>query len=403
MLRTLIGADAFARGMQLYFERYDGTAATVEDFLGAFADSSGLDLGHFARWYEQAGTPVVAVETERDPSAGTLTLRFTQTTPPTPDKADKEPMVVPIVLGLVSADAQPVAIRHERVRDDGVFVLDRSADELTFSGVPPRSVPSLLRGFSAPVRLVLDLSEEELLVLARNDPDPFNRWQAVQDVAARILLRLVRAPGTERESIAALASALESGLAAASADPAFAALLLALPGENEIAQAIRVDVDPDAVRAARETMRRELGQTLASTLRALWTTPEPSGPYRPDAASAGRRALRNAALDLYAAAEAAEAARLRPGPVRRSNQHDRPVRGAGCPDDAWRRGARRDAGPVRRPLPGRAARARQVVRAAGLHPGARHPCPRAGSYDPPRLFARQPQPGALPDRRFFAL
>src|SRR5918993_1999594 len=190
MLRTLIGGDDFRRGMDLYFERCDGTAATVEDFLKAFADVTCRDLAHFARWYEQAGTPRVTVAGHYDRAAQTYRLDFAQSTPPTPGQATKEPMMIPVALGLVAQDGSRLDAACDRVNPNGVFILDKEADSITFTGVASPPVPSLFRAFSAPVKTSLDLSSEELLVLLRHDADAFNRWQAAQTVAMRLLVNL---------------------------------------------------------------------------------------------------------------------------------------------------------------------------------------------------------------------
>src|SRR3954454_25239460 len=188
MLKTLIGDDAFRRGMDLYFVRCDGTAATVEDFLQAFADAAHRDLSHFARWYAQAGTPRVVVNGLYDEAARTYRLDFAQATPPTPGQPTKEPVVIPVALGLVATDGGRIEPTCDRVAN-GVFVLDRAADSITFRNVPSPPVPSVFRGFSAPVKVALDLTGADLLTLLTDDADPFNRWQSAQTVAMRLLVR----------------------------------------------------------------------------------------------------------------------------------------------------------------------------------------------------------------------
>jgi aminopeptidase N len=304
MLRTLIGEADFRRGMDLYFERCDGTAATVEDFLQAFADVTGRDLSHFAQWYAQSGTPRVAVEGSYDASARTYRLEFSQTTAPTPGQPAKAPMVIPIALGLVAADGASMEPSSSRVGADGVFVLDREKDHLVFDEVASRPVPSVFRDFSAPVRASLSLSDEDLVALLLHDTDPFNRWEASQTVATRLLVRAVRS-GTP---IGPGADELAAGLLAfldvdAGKDLAFAALVLQLPSESEVAQEIRTNVDPDPIHQARSELRAIVGARLAKVLVKLRESLADAGPYSPDAASAGRRALRNQALDLIAAAD----------------------------------------------------------------------------------------------------
>ncbi|HVL71062.1 MAG TPA: aminopeptidase N, partial [Beijerinckiaceae bacterium] len=305
MLKTLVGEADFRRGMDLYFARCDGAAATVEDFLDAFAEVTGRDLSRFARWYVQAGTPRVVVSGAYDAAQRRYRLDLAQSTPPTPGQAVKEPMVIPIALGLVARDGRALRPTCGRA-SDGVFVLEGASDSLVFEEVETAPVPSVFRGFSAPVRVVLDLSDEELLVLLRHDGDSFNRWQAAQTVATRLLVRATGSGRVDEAAADALADALDAFLAAeALADPAFAALVLALPSEAEIAQEIGRDVDPDRIFAVRRDLRGRIGRRLAPRLRGLVDALASGGAYSPDAASAGRRALRNAALELVVAGDAA--------------------------------------------------------------------------------------------------
>ncbi|KMO44092.1 aminopeptidase N [Methylobacterium tarhaniae] len=313
MLRTLLGPETFRRGMDRYFAICDGTAATVEDFLAAFAAESGRDLTAFSRWYEQAGTPTVAVSGRHDAAARTYTLTFRQSLPVIATEAAAgaapRPLVIPVVLGLVAPGGGPVEAVSERVRD-GVFVLETAEDTLVFTGVTAPPVPSLFRGFSAPVKVEHALTRDERLTLLAHDGDAFNRWQAAQSLAMEVLVGRARAgaplgpgAGPEGEALTrALATFLDGE---ALADPAFAALVLTLPGEQEIAQAIGAEVDPDAIWRARQTLRVQLGRDLGPRLLALRDAlaEAPGAPFSPDAASAGRRALRNAALDLVTAAD----------------------------------------------------------------------------------------------------
>jgi len=281
MLKTLIGDDAFRRGMDRYFARCDGTAATVEDFLAAFAHAAGKDLSHFARWYAQAGTPRVAVTGHYDAAKRTYRLDFAQATPATPGQAEKAPMAMPVALGLVAADGTPMSPRCSRITGEGVFVLDSAADSITFQDVPSRPVPSLFRGFSAPVKVALDLSDDDLLALLRHDRDPFNRWQAAQTVAMRFLVRAARTGGDEHDAARRLAVALAAFAdREALADPAFAALVLTLPSEAEIAQEIGADVDPAAVFTAREAARRTVGRELITRLGPLFAALKTEGQAR---------------------------------------------------------------------------------------------------------------------------
>ncbi|WP_406856879.1 aminopeptidase N [Alsobacter sp. KACC 23698] len=306
MLKTLVGPEAFKAGMDLYLNRCDGTAATVEDFLACFAEASGMDLSHFSLWYRQSGTPSVAVRSHYDAQARTLRLDFAQSTPPTPGQPEKSPVVIPIRLGLVGRGGAALALTpadHEPLAE-GLFVLDRTADSITFRDVPVVPVPSLLRGFSAPVRLEQELSSEDLLTLFRHDEDPFNRWQAAQSYAMRLMVRAVEAvrSQTTPELDPAFAQALGE-LLAHTEDHAFAAQVMALPSEADVARELGRDIDPDAILAARKTLRAHVGSAISEQLARTYEALASREAYAPTAQAAGRRALRNAGLDLLAAGD----------------------------------------------------------------------------------------------------
>jgi len=310
VLRTLIGEDAFRRGMDLYFARFDGVAATVEDFLSCFAEASGRDLSHFALWYRQAGTPIVSTTGVYDPAAQTFTLTLRQETRPTPGQDDKKPVVIPVALALfgdrdekiplVSADATAEELQR------GVFELTTLSRSIIFTQVPSRPAPSLLRGFSAPVRLEPAPDSADLERLLVCDDDPFNRWQAAQTLALRAIFARVEASRTNTTAPAApgFIDALRSLLAKAEADPAFAAQALGLPSEIDLAREARENVDPDILFAARMSLRAEIGRELASDFERLYASMGDKGTFTPDAAGAGRRALRAVALDFIAAGDA---------------------------------------------------------------------------------------------------
>jgi aminopeptidase N len=305
MLKTLIGAEAFRRGMDLYFARHDGQAATVEDFVACFAEVSGRDLGQFMRWYGQAGTPEVAIAESFETDGGRYILDVAQTVPPTPGQPDKEPMVIPLAVGLIGADGheRPLRLEDGRAPANGVIELTERRHRFVLTGLDAKPVPSFNRGFSAPVKITSDLTDDDLLFLARHDGEPFARWQALQTVGTRLLVRSVAALREGRAAPAEprLAQALGAALENAAFDPAYVAQLLALPSEADIAREIGADVDPDAIHAAREAARRVLGLSLKAPLAAAYERLAGGGAYSPDAASAGCRSLRAAALDLLAA------------------------------------------------------------------------------------------------------
>lgn len=311
MLKVLIGAKAFRAGMDAYFARYDGTAATVEQFIACFAEASGRDLTQFFRWYIQAGTPLVEVKALYNPAAQALTVDFTQSCKKTPGQDEKLPLVIPVELGLLARDGRifnlvtgPQDGASAQELASGVIELTTPQRRIVFQALQERPVISLLRGFSAPVSLAYAASEDDLIALTAHDSDSFNRWQASQTYATRLLLRSVEriragaAPDADPRFIDALRQVLKTS----AADPAFAAQVISLPGESDIAREIGINVDPDAIFAARKALRQAIGSGLGAELRTLYDLLADDGAYSPDAAAAGRRALRNTALDLYAAA-----------------------------------------------------------------------------------------------------
>jgi aminopeptidase N len=307
MLKTLIGDQNFAKGMKLYFQLCDGTAATVEDFLRCFAESSGRNLSHFAQWYEQAGTPQVLITGHYDPNAQTYRLDLAQSTAATPGQSDKEPMVLPIRLGLVGHNGA-IDYTCEELESDGLYVMDRASASLVFKGVSSRPVPSVFRDFSAPVKVSLSLNDEDLMTLLRHDQDPFNRWQAGQSLMMRLLIKRVDGQTAPLEEFAA---SLKAFLEQESVhDPAFAALMLAIPGEGEMAQEKGTCIDPSLIHLVRHTFKQQLHALLLPILKDVRERLKSDEAYSPGAQSAGRRALRNMCLDGIAAADSEQGAAL---------------------------------------------------------------------------------------------
>ena len=308
MVQTLIGRDKFRAGMDLYFARHDGEAATVEQFIQCFADASGRDMTQFMRWYSQAGTPEVTVSGRFDPARQTYTLEVKQNVPPTPGQPVKKPMVIPLGIGLIGTDDRDLALASPHI-EHGVLVLSEPSLTIEFAGIKERPVVSINRGFSAPIKLATDLSSDDLAFLAGHDSDPFNRWQALQTISMRLLIDNVAALQARQmpRSDDKLTAALAAVLADANLEPAFVALALVPPGEGDIAREIGRDIDPDAVFGARRVLRANIGETLGPALAETYERMAVPGPYSPDAASAGRRSLRNVALDILAATGAAEA------------------------------------------------------------------------------------------------
>jgi aminopeptidase N len=301
MLHTLIGEEAFQRGMRLYFERHDGQAVRCEDFVQAMAEASGRDLGGFQRWYGQAGTPEVRVRGRHDPEARRFHLDVSQRTPPTPGQADKAPVVIPLGVGLLDAEGRALPLRLEGENaprgTSRVLEVTEAEQTFTFEDVEHPPVPSLLRGFSAPVRLDAGYSDGELRHLMAHDEDSFARFEAGQTYATRLLLGLVddHAAGRPLTLDPGLADAFVKILADADADPAFVAEALALPSEGVLGQQMPT-IDVDGIHAARRFARAELGRTLRAHWLEVMEALVDSGPYTIDNRAIARRTLRNQAL-----------------------------------------------------------------------------------------------------------
>jgi aminopeptidase N len=306
MLQALLGPQQFRKGMDLYFTRHDGEAATIEQFVQCFADASGRDLSQFMLWYSQSGTPEIVATGSYDARAKTYRLDLAQTLPPTPGQPTKEPMVIPLVAGLVGPDGRDVPLQRADGGpvERGLLTLDRPAATYVFTGIEQRPVPSINRGFSAPVRLTVNVGDEDLRFLANHDSDPFNRWQAVHTLAMRLLVDSTAAirKGEPPRQDPALVAALETVLNSRDLEPAFVAQVIALPSESDIAREIARDVDPDAVYAARQALRLAVMTSLSKTLMTIYQRLSSPEPYSPDADAAGRRALKNTCLDLITAA-----------------------------------------------------------------------------------------------------
>jgi aminopeptidase N len=301
MIHTLIGAKNFRKGMDLYFERHDGQAVRTEEFAQAMQDASGVDLTQFKRWYEQAGTPVVDVQGHHDAAARRYVLTVSQSCPPTPGQDAKLPFHIPFAVGLVAKDGSeiPLQLAGEAKAGGGTRVLSltRAQEKFEFVNVAQPPVPSLLRGFSAPVNLRFDYSDADLTHLMAFDADSFNRWEAGQRLGLNLLLRGIgefraqRAPQFPDTFVKAFARVL----ADAQDDPAFAAEALALPSEGYIAEQME-EIDPDAIHSVRRSLRKHIATALRNELLAAYRTSTAPQPYSPDARSAGLRALRNLCL-----------------------------------------------------------------------------------------------------------
>ncbi len=307
MMQTLVGREGFRAGMDLYFARHDGQAVTCDDFAQAIADANpgsalALHLPAFKRWYAQAGTPRVHAQGHYDAQLRQYTLRLSQHCPATPGQEHKQPFVIPVNVGLVAADsgkALPVQLDgQDQARPSALLVLTESQHEYRFVGVDEEPVPSLLRGFSAPVVLECDYSDTQLLTLLAHDSDPFNRWEAGQRLVLRAAINsiaqeqdLTRAKVLNDATVEALRAVLRSP----ALDAAFKDLVLTLPSESYIAEQLDV-VDPQRIHAVREAMRMQLALALHEDWAWAFEAHQDNGAYTPDAHSSGRRALAGLAL-----------------------------------------------------------------------------------------------------------
>ena len=315
MQHNLVGREGFAKGMKLYFERHDGQAVTCDDFAQAMADANPESdlarlLPQFKRWYSQAGTPLVQASGQYDAAARTYTLQLSQSCAPTPGQPDKAPFVIPVALGLLGADGSALPLQLEgETKAEGTsrtVVLSEAEQTLRFVNVDSAPIPSLLRGFSAPVQLAYDYSDAELLSLLAHDSDAFNRWEASQRLALRIAIKNIannpegtRTTGQNGLNILPdeFVQAMRDVLRNPTLDAAFKELVLTLPSESYIAEQLD-EVDPQRVHAVREAMREQLALALEADWQTAWADHHDTGGYQPDPVSAGRRALAGLALTM---------------------------------------------------------------------------------------------------------
>jgi aminopeptidase N len=305
MMATIIGRAAFRRGMDLYFARHDNNAVTIDDFVAAMQDASGVDLTAFKLWYHQAGTPELSVDDAYDPAAHRYTLTLRQQTAPTPGQPEKRPLVIPVAMGLLADDGSelPTRLAGEAAAQSAtrVLLLTDAEQSFVFEDVASAPTPSLLRGFSAPVKLS-GVTQDRLRLLAAHDTDAFVRWESGQQYAAQVLLEQIaqwqqgerQLPAPDGIIAAAAATLMDA------TDPAFAAEALSLPSETFLADQMAV-ADPDAIHAVREAARAAIGQQLGPILQMTYEQLTDTGPAQIDGTSIGRRALRNVCLAYLAA------------------------------------------------------------------------------------------------------
>jgi aminopeptidase N len=304
MIHTLLGAEAFRKGSDLYFERHDGQAVTCDDFVKAMEDASGVDLSQFKRWYSQAGTPRLRVTDSHDAQAGTYTLTFQQSCPATPGQSEKLPFVIPVEMGLLDAKGQPLPLRlqgeAQAQGDSRVLSVTEAEQSFTFVDIAERPLPSLLRGFSAPVKLSFPYSRDQLMFLMQHDSDGFNRWEAGQQLAVQVLQELVaqQQGGAALDMDERLVKALCAVLNNEQLDPAMVAEMLSLPSEAYLTE-ISEEADVEAIHAAREFARKRLADELFEPLWQRYQDARVQSrkqAYVAEATHFARRALQNMAL-----------------------------------------------------------------------------------------------------------
>ncbi|MGB4075908.1 aminopeptidase N [Pseudomonas sp.] len=304
MIRTLVGAEGFRKGSDLYFERHDGQAVTCDDFIRAMEEVNGIDLTQFKRWYSQAGTPRLAVSEAYDASAKTYSLTFKQSCPATPGQSEKLPFVIPVELGLLGAKGQSLPLRLQGEASAGassrVIAITAAEQVVTFVDVLEQPLPSLLRGFSAPVKLSFPYSRDQLMFLMQHDSDGFNRWEAGQQLSVQVLQELIgqHQRGEPLLLDQRLVVALRSVLENQQLDQAMVAEMLSLPGEAYLTEISEV-ADVEAIHAAREFARQQLSAALFDL---LWQRYQANrelsrnSAYVAEAEHFARRSLQNIAL-----------------------------------------------------------------------------------------------------------
>nr|XP_009589031.1 puromycin-sensitive aminopeptidase isoform X2 [Nicotiana tomentosiformis] len=324
MYKTLLGSQGFRKGMDLYFKRHDGQAVTCEDFFAAMRDANNADFANFLLWYSQAGTPVVKVTTNYNAESRTFSLKFSQEVPPTPGQSAKEPMFIPVAVGLLDSSGKDMplsSVYHEGKLESfassgqnvhtTVLRITKKEEEFVFNDISEKPTPSILRGFSAPIRLESDLTDSDLLFLLAHDSDEFNRWEAGQVLARKLMLSLV-ADFQQNKALVLnpqFVQGIKSILTDSSLDKEFIAKAITLPGVGEIMDMMTV-ADPDAVHAVRTFIRKQLASELKEDLLITTKNNRSSGAYEFDHNNMARRALKNIALAYLGSLEGPEITEL---------------------------------------------------------------------------------------------
>jgi aminopeptidase N len=307
MIKTIVGAEGFRKGTDLYFDRHDGQAVTTDDFVKAIEDANDVDLSQFKRWYSQAGTPVVTVKTHYDQAQLQFSLTLSQHCPATPDQTEKLPFHIPIAVGLLDKDGQamPIQLVGDKPHSEDTIVLSLTEAEqtFTFANVASAPVPSVLRGFSAPVRLDHIRTSSELAFLMANDSDSFNRWDAGQQLFINVLIDLINAvqQGVQLAVPHVLMEQIENVLADSESDPALVAKMLSIPSENYLAAQTK-PADVDAIHSARKFLKRSIANKFKATFLAIYQAlNEQKKAYAFNADDMAQRSLKNTCLGFLMA------------------------------------------------------------------------------------------------------
>ena len=302
MIRNLIGTDGFRKGTDLYFERHDGQAVTTEEFVRAMEDANDVDFRQFRHWYNQAGTPEISVHEDFDADQGTYRLTLEQHCPTTPGQSQKLPFHIPVAVSLLDEQGQALSLQlageeTSAVETTRMLSFTESKQTFHFVGLSSRPRPSLLRGFSAPVKLQTNFNEADLRFMLAHDSDDFNRWEAGQELALKTLLQLIEAcqAGRELQVAVELLTAFGKVLTDPELDPALIARIMTLPSEGYIAEQM-AEVDVDAIHTAREFLRRCLATHLQEDLLKIYKGNAETTPYRFSANDMARRSIKNMAL-----------------------------------------------------------------------------------------------------------
>ncbi|GAA5093722.1 aminopeptidase N [Bartonella acomydis] len=303
MIHTILGPILFRKGMDLYFQRHDGQACTIEDFIACFAEVSHQDFSQFMLWYEQAGTPHVEIDSHyRD---GVLEIHAKQYIPETPQQKSKKPMLIPIAFALLGQNGESLSYETDGDIQSNVLLLSKEKQIFTLKELCEKPVLSLLRDFSAPINLQTSLNESELIFLAQKDDNQLNRWQSLNYLITQALIQAIQDKTQEKKDMpSTLLKLMESTLTDKSLEPEFRAFCLSLPSEVELAHIIGKNVDPERIHHVRNQFLASLAQTHQELFTKIYMQMENNEPYSPTPAQAGKRALRNIILDYLSIAEA---------------------------------------------------------------------------------------------------